>query len=432
MSWRGTRSGRASRSPRAGALTARSSRRCSRPRPTRPRSSITPRRQAPRTSWRTTRSSRRVAPRRSTRTARRTRTTGRAADFVDRLPADEQAAVFEEFAVAAYARRAAGGRDSRRSSGRSRLPRARRRRRRRPLHAALPGCTGSPATVRHGATAREAIAILEPLGESVELAGAYSGSRAGDARGGQPRRRSSGGTARSSSRPARRREHARARARQHRERPVQLDPGNGDAARGPAVADAAGDRHEATRALVEPRLFADAVGAARAGAARAEQALAYAAGARGAPLAGYRATMARLAPPACGRVGRRPSGSCSGSSSRHSGRAALRKDRARRSWPSAAARRTRPSGSTSSRPGPTVRVSFQRIAPVARAGVERARPDGRRAAADERFEELVGVAAATEAWLDWGAARLVAWAASRESTWTSSRPAAGAKRRWSA
>ena len=219
----------------------------------------------------------------------------RASDFVDRLPLLEQAAVLEELANAAYVvgrlehafpaiERAIalygelgderGGRPL--HAGPVAVPLVRRRRRRR------------------ARKALEAIAILEPLGESVELARAYSGALpARDARRG---RRAGVRVGRAGARardPARRREHAGARAGQHRQREGAAGSPR-DRRRvleAHAIADAAGDRHEATRALVNlaytQMLWVQPDAALR----HAEQALAYAQQHEMHTLASYVATM---------------------------------------------------------------------------------------------------------------------------------------------
>ena len=101
----------------------------------------------------------------------------RAADFVDRLPPPEQATVLEELAIGRVRSSAGSTTPSRRSSARSRsTASSATRRRSAAARASCRGCTGSPATAsRQRGQALEAIAILEPLGESVELARAYSG-----------------------------------------------------------------------------------------------------------------------------------------------------------------------------------------------------------------------------------------------------------------
>ena len=127
----------------------------------------------------------------------------RAADFVDRLAPAEQAAVLEELATPPTPS-AGSTRRSRRWSARSRLyARARRPEARRPLHArrlALPLVRRQRR--RSAAKATEAVEILAPLGESVELAARVQRRlAAGDARGRDRRRRSSGASVRSSWRP---------------------------------------------------------------------------------------------------------------------------------------------------------------------------------------------------------------------------------------
>ena len=246
-------------------------RRCWPRTPIRPTSSTTPRPRARRTSSPSTRSSPRGARRRWGRTARRTRTTGAPSDFVDRLPAPSRRRVLEELATAAYV----VGRARRRLLG----DRARDRRlpassaTRRPSAAARAssrGSTGSRATAtRRARTALEAIAILEPLGESVELARAYSGLSQLAMLAEDAEQALGVGGARARARdPARRREHARARARQHRQREDrQLDPAQAATLlEAHAIADAAGDRHEAARALDNLGVHADALGAAGGGA----------------------------------------------------------------------------------------------------------------------------------------------------------------------
>ena len=175
--------------------------------------------------------------------------------------------------------RGAGERRVRRRPARRRVPRDRARDRhlsassatRRPSAGAREscrGCTGSPArAASRGRRQLEAIAILEPLGESVELARAYSGLSqlamlAEDARAGA-RRGGPGARARD---PARRREHARARARQHRQR---QDPAGSRRDRRTSR----GARHRRRRRGAgrgdararQPRLHAHVLGAAGAG-----------------------------------------------------------------------------------------------------------------------------------------------------------------------
>ena len=194
----------------------------------------------------------------------------RAADFVDRLPPREQATVLEEHASAAYV-------VGRLEVAFPAIERAIAIHRELGDEAAVGHCTrvlsrfhwfaGDGALAR--ATALEAIAILEPLGESVELAGAYSGL----------------------SQLAMLAEHAD-QAFEWGERALDLASRLGDESThahalinigtakvqldhrdtatllaGHAAADAAGERYEATARARQPRLHADAVGAAGRGAA---------------------------------------------------------------------------------------------------------------------------------------------------------------------
>ena len=101
----------------------------------------------------------------------------RASDFVDRLPAPEQAAVLEELATRRVRRRPARRRVPRDRARDRDLPRARRRGGGRPLHARPVAAPLVRRRRRRRARSKalEAVAILEPLGESVELARAYSG-----------------------------------------------------------------------------------------------------------------------------------------------------------------------------------------------------------------------------------------------------------------
>ena len=181
----------------------------------------------------------------------------RASDFVDRLPPRRAGDRARGAGHGRLRRRPARGRVRRRSSARSRSTTTLGdEAARRPLHAgpvALPLVRGRRRAAR-GPRRVEAIAILEPLGESVELARAYSGlsqlamlaedaetalvvGRAG-ARARDPARRRAA--------RARTRSSTSARAR------LQLDPRD-TATLLEAHAHRAtppGDRHEATRALV--------------------------------------------------------------------------------------------------------------------------------------------------------------------------------------
>ena len=143
------------------------------------------------------------------------RTTGAPPTSSTGCPLAEQATVLEELATGARTSSAGSTRPSPRSSARSRSTASSATRR--PSAAARASCrasTGSPATAppRAGA-ALEAIEILEPLGESVELARAYSGALpARDARRG---RRAGARVGRAG---ARARDPARRRARRARTR----------------------------------------------------------------------------------------------------------------------------------------------------------------------------------------------------------------------
>ena len=172
---RGTRSGRASRSPRGGVSTPRSWKPCSPRTPTRRTSSTTRRRRARRTSSASTRSSPRAGRRSWSPTARRTRSTGAPRTSSTGCPQPEQATVLEELATAAYA-------VGRLEDAFAAIERA----------IAIYGELGDDEAVGRctrvlsryhwvtgdGDAARraalEAIAILEPLGPSIELARAYS------------------------------------------------------------------------------------------------------------------------------------------------------------------------------------------------------------------------------------------------------------------
>ena len=148
----------------------------------------------------------------------------RAVDFVDRLPAPEQAAVHEELATVAYA---VGRLDdafaAMRARDRGSTRRSATRRRSAAARGSSRGSTGTRATApRRAAKAREAVAILEPLGESVELAHAYSGlSQLAMLAEDTGRGARAGGSARSRSRPARRRA-ARASTRWSTSRSARL------------------------------------------------------------------------------------------------------------------------------------------------------------------------------------------------------------------
>ena len=203
----------------------------------------------------------------------------RAADFVERLPRDEQAAVFEELATAAYV--AGQLEDSFPAIEQAvaifgELG----------LTDAVGRCTRASSRFHWFAgdgdaarsKAREAIAILEPLGESVELARAYSGLSQLAMLAEDPEQTVVWGD--------RALELARKlgdeRTRAHAlinigSAKLQLDPTPMESLLDAhAIADAAGDRHEATRALVNLAytlmLWAEADDALRFG----EQALAYA------------------------------------------------------------------------------------------------------------------------------------------------------------
>jgi DNA-binding CsgD family transcriptional regulator/tetratricopeptide (TPR) repeat protein len=203
----------------------------------------------------------------------------RAVDFVERLPRAEQAQVFEEFATAAYVANRLD--DAFQAIGRAIE-----------LYgelgdrAAVGRCTralsrfhwfgGSGEAAR--AKAREAVEILEPLGESAELARAYSGLSQLGMLAEDPQEAFSWGERALDLAvrlgDERTRAHALINIGTAR---LQLDPGVTDALlEAHAIADAAGDRHEATRALVNLSytlmLWASAEDALRVG----RRALAYA------------------------------------------------------------------------------------------------------------------------------------------------------------
>ena len=250
---RGTRSGRASRAPRGAGCTRRSSKRCSRRTPIRPTSSTTPRPRAPRTSSPSTRSSPRGGRRRWSRTARRTRTTSAPPTSPGGCRRSEQAAVFEELAQLAYV---VGRLDDAFPAIERAIA----------LHgelgdeAAVGRCTrllsrlhwfagaGAPARIK----ARDAVAILEPLGDSVELARAYGGmsqlamlaerAGAGASRGASGRSSWPTGSATSTRASTRSSTSARRGPSSTTARRPRLLEAH-------AVADAIGEREEATRAL---------------------------------------------------------------------------------------------------------------------------------------------------------------------------------------
>ena len=175
-SWRGTRSGRASRLPRGAASTPRSCRPCSPPTPIRPTSSTTRKPPARRTSSPSTRSSPRGERRRWSRTGRRTPTTGAPRTSSTVSPCSSRRPCSRSSANAAYV-------VARLEHAFPAIERA----------IVVYGDLGDPAAVGRCTrllsrfhwfagdgdaaqrTALEAVAILEPLGESAELARAYSG-----------------------------------------------------------------------------------------------------------------------------------------------------------------------------------------------------------------------------------------------------------------
>ena len=184
--------------------------------PIRPTSSTTPRRRAPRTSSASTRSiaARRAAALESNREAYSHYR--RATDFVDRLPPLEQADCSRSWPRPPTSS-AGSTRPSRRSRRDSDPSPAGRPGRRRPVHARLSrfhwfAGDGAPARAK----ALEAITILEPLGESIELARACSGVSQLAMLADDGEEALSWGGARSTSRPGSATRHPRARARQHR------------------------------------------------------------------------------------------------------------------------------------------------------------------------------------------------------------------------
>jgi DNA-binding CsgD family transcriptional regulator/tetratricopeptide (TPR) repeat protein len=203
----------------------------------------------------------------------------RAVDFADRLPRAEQAQVFEELATAAYVA-------NRLDDALAAIERAIAFYGELGDQAAVGRCTralsrfhwfaGAGEAAR--ARAREAIEILEPLGESAELARAYSGLSQLGMLSEDPAEAFSWGeralelAVRLGDEPTR--AHALINIGTAK---LQLDPGDTEALLDAhAVADAAGDRHEATRALVNLAytlmLWASAEDALRVG----RRALAYA------------------------------------------------------------------------------------------------------------------------------------------------------------
>ena len=238
---------------RGAGCTPRSSRPCSPRTPTRPTSSTTPRPRAPRTSSPSTRSSPRAGRPSWSRTARRTPTTAapRSSSTGCRAPEPGERA------------RGAGDRGLR---GRP----ARRRVRRR--SSARSRSTASSATTRRSAAARALLSRYHWVTGDGDAArdGGARGDRdpraarpvgrarprlqrrlpARDARRGRRSRRSSGASARSSSRPGSATS-GRARTRSSTSA-ARGSTTNGETAtllEAHAVADAAGDRHEAARAL---------------------------------------------------------------------------------------------------------------------------------------------------------------------------------------
>ena len=230
-----------------------------------------------------TRSSPRAGRPRSSRTARRTPTTGAPPTSSTGCPPREQAAVLEELATAAYA-------VGRLDDAFAAIERAIAIHRALGDEAALGRCTRDPVALplvrrrrrrRARDKALEAIAILEPLGESVELARAYSGVSQLAMLAEDAEQALELGRARARARdPARRRDHARARARQHRQREAP------DATRtrpralleAHALADAVGRPARGDARARQPRLRPDVLGAGPSEALRyAQRALAYAA-----------------------------------------------------------------------------------------------------------------------------------------------------------
>ena len=253
---------------RAAAAARRDPRRRCWPRtPIRPTSSTTPRPRAPRTSSPTTRSSPRGGRRRSSRTARRTPTTAAPRTSSTGCRCAEQAAVLEELATPPTPSAGSTTR-SPRSSARSRSTGSSATRRRvGRCTRSCRGSTGSPATATPRARRRSRRSRSSSRSAtSVELARAYSGVSqlamlAEDARAGARLGRA-GARARD---PARRRAHPRARARQHRQRAgsSSIAARSATLLEAHAVADAAGDRHEATRALDNLGYQPAVLGAAR-------------------------------------------------------------------------------------------------------------------------------------------------------------------------
>ena len=260
--------------------------------------------------------------------ARRTRSTGAPSSFVDRLPAPELATVFEELATRGIRRRPARGR-VRRDRARDRdLRRARRRGGRRPLHArpvALPLGRGrrrrrAAGGARGGRDPRAA----RPLGRArprlqrrLPARDARGGRRAGARLGGAGARRSRPGSATSG--------HARTRSS------TSAAPGSTRMGAPPRSSrrtpsrDAAGDRHEAARAL-------DNLGYSLMCWVRPDEALRYAqqAAAYGTGhelfiIASYAATVDRLAAAARRRLGRGRAPDATRDRERH-GRPAARQD----------------------------------------------------------------------------------------------------------
>ncbi len=337
---------------------------------------------------------------------------GRAVEFVDRLDPLAQAAVLEEFANVAYAVGQLG-------DAFAAIERAIALYRQLGAGAADGRCTRALSRfhwfagegVAARTYAREAIAILEPLGESVELAGAYSalsqlamlaedaaqalewGNRAlelatrlGD-------------------------ESTRAHALvnigsvlvqlDHRETVTLLEAH--------AVADAAGDRHEATRALVNLGYslmrWVQPAPARRA----TEQALAYAQEHEVHTLAGYTRTMLAWLRMRAGEWDE-PERIVRGEMERSAtipqlfAKTVLAELAVRRGAPDAAALLDE-LAARADRAG-----ELQRIAPVLELVTERALTSGE-PLPTARFEELVGELGHEGMGAGWGAACIVAWAA---------------------
>ena len=294
----------------------------------------------------------------------------RAADFVDRLPAAEQAAVLEELATRRVRRRPA----------RRRVPRDRARDRglrassatRRPSAAARGssrGCTGTPATARSPGRRRSRRSRSSSRSASRSSSPApTAASRSSRCSRRTSSRRSTGASGRSSSRAGSATSASRAHALVNlgtRARPARPRRRTARSSRRTRSRDAAGDREEAARALAN-------LGFTLMCWVQPEPALALRASRRSRTPRSTRCTSSSRTPRrcsrgcACGRAsGTRPSASRARELERGTHRPpAAREDRADRARrPPRRPRRRRAAGRPRRR-RPTARASLQRIAPV--------------------------------------------------------------------